>query len=64
MQCMNRMIVDEYFVNLAKIIDGNLPQSARSQLPENLLRALISQFDVPGTTNCHVITHSYHKVLD
>src|SRR5438034_3732090 len=49
MQCT---IIDEYFVNLAKIIGGNSPQSIhRSQLAEYLPRALIDWFDVPGTTN-------------
>ena len=49
--CTNRMTVDEYFVNLVKIIDGNLSQSVRSWLFKNSLRALINQFDVSGTTN-------------
>ena len=48
---MNRMTVGGYFVNLAKIIGGNSPQSARPRLPENPLGALIGRFGVPGTTN-------------
>src|SRR5436190_20422886 len=48
---MNRTIIDEYFVNLAKIIGGNSPQSISSLLLENWPQALIDQFDVPGTLN-------------
>ena len=48
---MNKMTVDEYFVNLVKIIDGNLSQSARFQLLKNLLKALIDQYNVFDTTN-------------
>ena len=48
---MNRMTVDEYFVNLVKIIDENSSQSIRFQLFENLLRILIDQYDVSDTTN-------------
>ena len=51
MQCTNRITVDEYFVNLVKIIDENSSQSARFQLFENLLRILIDQYDVSDTTN-------------
>ena len=40
---MNRMTVDECFVNLVKIIGGNLLQS--------IIKALIDQFDVPGMAN-------------
>ena len=48
---MNKTIIDEYFVNLVKIIDENLSQSVRFQLFKNLLRVLIDQYDVFDTTN-------------
>ena len=50
--CTNKMTVDEYFVNLVKIIDENSLQSInRSWLTEYLLRVLIDWFDVSDTTN-------------